>query len=168
MADTEVLPPPVLVEDPLAKETPGSGVADQGGRRDGRPERPRREVEDTPDMTVEEAHKALNALPKVRWVEMKDGVAYDVGECSLRTCLVALIVLVRVRGLCSKVANVWGCWLLVEYRRLVFCRPSVSCAPWCRPVSVTQRCCWVTMIHSVYIRKWCCVLLSPSSRGFDR
>lgn len=58
MAETEVVaPPPVPVEEPLGK--------DASERREGRPERPRREPEEIPEMTVEEAHKALNALPKV-------------------------------------------------------------------------------------------------------
>lgn len=68
MADAEVVSPPQppAVDESLGK--PGDGVApgavaDQ--RRDGKPERPRREPEDIPDMTVEEAQKALNALPKV-------------------------------------------------------------------------------------------------------
>lgn len=52
MAETEVASPPQL---PVEEHT---------GK--GRPERPRREPEDVPDMSVEEAHKALNALPKVR------------------------------------------------------------------------------------------------------
>lgn len=58
MAETDVVsPPPVPVEEPSGK--------DGSERREGKPERPRREQDDVPDMTVEEAHKALNALPKV-------------------------------------------------------------------------------------------------------
>lgn len=52
MAETEVASPP----QPPVEEIAGKG----------RPDRPRREPEDVPDMSVEEAHKALNALPKVR------------------------------------------------------------------------------------------------------
>lgn len=64
MAETEVVsPPPVPLEEPVWKDAPE--------KREGKPERPRRELEDIPEMTVEEAHKALNALPKVnkknRW-----------------------------------------------------------------------------------------------------
>ncbi len=58
MAETEVVsPPPVPTEEALVKD-----VAE---KREGKPERPKREPEEVPDMTVEEAHKALNALPKV-------------------------------------------------------------------------------------------------------
>lgn len=58
MAETEVAtPPPVPTEENLAKD-----VTD---KREGKPERPKREPEEIPDMTVEEAQKALNALPKV-------------------------------------------------------------------------------------------------------
>lgn len=58
MAETEVAsPPPVPVEESIGK--------DASDKREGRPERPKREQEEIPDMTVEEAHKALNALPKV-------------------------------------------------------------------------------------------------------
>lgn len=59
MAETDVVsPPPAPVEEPVGK--------DASERREGRPERPKREHEEVPDMTVEEAHKALNALPKVK------------------------------------------------------------------------------------------------------
>ena len=59
MAETEVVvtPPPVPTEEAPAK--------DAGEKREGKTERPKREPEEVPDMTVEEAHKALNALPKV-------------------------------------------------------------------------------------------------------
>lgn len=50
-------PPPVPTEEAPAK--------DAGEKREGKTERPKREPEEVPDMTVEEAHKALNALPKV-------------------------------------------------------------------------------------------------------
>eukprot|EP00903_Cladosiphon_okamuranus_P017482 g16102.t1 len=57
MAETEVVaPPPVPTEESVAKD-----VTD---KREGKPERPKREPEEVPDMTVEEAQKALNALPK--------------------------------------------------------------------------------------------------------
>lgn len=63
MAETEVAtPPPVPVEE---QQQPAAGK-DASEKREGRPERPRREPEEIPDMTVEEAQKALNALPKVR------------------------------------------------------------------------------------------------------
>lgn len=57
MAETEVLPPPPApaMDEPVAK--------DAAEKRDGKPER-RREREEIPEMTVEEAQKALNALPK--------------------------------------------------------------------------------------------------------
>lgn len=59
MAETEVAtPPPVPVEESVGK--------DASEKREGRPERPKREQEEVPTMTVEEAQKALNALPKVR------------------------------------------------------------------------------------------------------
>lgn len=59
MAETEVAtPPPVPVEETAGK--------DASEKREGRPERPKREPEEIPDMTVEEAKEALNALPKVR------------------------------------------------------------------------------------------------------
>lgn len=65
MAETEVVlappaPTPATESDSLAgrEDAPAE-------RRDGKPERSRRD-EDIPEMTVEEAHKALNALPKVR------------------------------------------------------------------------------------------------------
>lgn len=58
MAETEVVaPPPVPTEETFAK--------DATDKREGKPERPKREPEEVPDMTVEEAQKALNALPKV-------------------------------------------------------------------------------------------------------
>lgn len=58
MAETEVAtPPPVPTEEPIGKNA--------SEKREGRPERPKREPEEVPDMTVEEAQKALNALPKV-------------------------------------------------------------------------------------------------------
>lgn len=61
MAETEVVsPPPVPLEEPVEKDAPE--------KREGKPERPRREPEEIPEMTVEEAHRALNALPKVRFV----------------------------------------------------------------------------------------------------
>ncbi|CAM9420671.1 unnamed protein product [Ectocarpus sp. 12 AP-2014] len=57
MAETEVAtPPPVPTEEPTGKDVPD--------KREGRPDRPKREPEEVPDMTVEEAQKALNALPK--------------------------------------------------------------------------------------------------------
>lgn len=63
MAETEVVLPPAA---PVMEESLGGGRdASPTDRREGRPERPRREPEEIPDMTVEEAHKALNALPKV-------------------------------------------------------------------------------------------------------
>lgn len=59
MAETEVVsPPPVPLEEPVGKDAPE--------KREGKPERPRRELEDIPEMTVDEAQKALNALPKVK------------------------------------------------------------------------------------------------------
>lgn len=58
MAETEVVaPPPVPTEETFAK--------DATDKREGKPDRPKREQEEVPDMTVEEAQKALNALPKV-------------------------------------------------------------------------------------------------------
>lgn len=58
MAETDVASPPLVpLEEPVGKDAPE--------KREGKPERPRREPEDIPEMTVEEAHKALNALPKV-------------------------------------------------------------------------------------------------------
>lgn len=66
MAETEVSPPPAPVAEEVVAEGGGVAAAESGTRRDGKPERPRRELEEIPDMTVEEAHKALNALPKVR------------------------------------------------------------------------------------------------------
>eukprot|EP00752_Nemacystus_decipiens_P012546 g11112.t1 len=57
MAETEVVaPPPAPTEETFAK--------DAADKREGKPERPKREQEEVPDMTVEEAQKALNALPK--------------------------------------------------------------------------------------------------------
>lgn len=66
MAETEASPPPVPAAEEVVAESGGVVAAESGARRDGKPERPRRELEEIPDMTVEEAHKALNALPKVR------------------------------------------------------------------------------------------------------
>lgn len=64
MAETEVAtPPPVPTEEPIGKNA--------GDKREGRPERPKREPEEVPDMTVEEAQKALNALPKVCLVSLR-------------------------------------------------------------------------------------------------
>lgn len=58
MAETDVVsPPPAPIEEPVGK--------DASERREGKPDRPKREYEEVPDMTVEEAQKALNALPKV-------------------------------------------------------------------------------------------------------
>ncbi|CAM9182476.1 unnamed protein product, partial [Sphacelaria rigidula] len=64
MAETEASPPPVPAAEEVVAESGGVVAAESGARRDGKPERPRRELEEIPDMTVEEAHKALNALPK--------------------------------------------------------------------------------------------------------
>lgn len=70
MAETEVASPPA----PPAVEEQPAVVKDAPERREGgRPERPRREPEEIPDMTVEEAQKALNALPKVRKVHFLRG-----------------------------------------------------------------------------------------------
>lgn len=60
MAETEVVSPP-----PVPTEESESVAKDATDKREGKPERPKREPEEIPDMTVEEAQKALNALPKV-------------------------------------------------------------------------------------------------------
>lgn len=64
MAETEVVSPPSEPTPVPEGESSAGKESSTAERRDGKPERNRRE-EDIPDMTVEEAHKALNALPKV-------------------------------------------------------------------------------------------------------
>ena len=65
MAGFEVASSPVLMEESLEK--------DVMERKEAKPDRPRREPEEVPDMTVEEAHKALNALSKVGTVTRYNG-----------------------------------------------------------------------------------------------
>lgn len=64
MAEVEVISPPPVPTPAAEGESIAGRDHSPTERRDGKPDRPRRD-DDIPDMTVEEASKALNALPKV-------------------------------------------------------------------------------------------------------
>lgn len=80
-------PPPAPTEEPVGK--------DASERREGRPDRPKREYEEIPEMTVEEAHKALNALPKVKKLSIYIYIPQQVCAISLTpVCYPAVVVFV--------------------------------------------------------------------------